>query len=42
VGPAVGALIGLLGYPLAFLAVAVCPAVAVPLVPPVRAEHDRL
>ena len=42
VGPAVGALIGLLGYPLAFLAVAVCPAVAVPLVPGTRAEHDRL
>jgi sugar phosphate permease len=42
VGPAVGALIALVGYPLAFLAVAVCPAVAVPLVPGAAAEHDRL
>src|SRR4051794_23361658 len=42
VGPAAGALIGLLGYPLAFLAVAVCPAVAVPIVPGAAAEHDRL
>jgi MFS family permease len=42
VGPAVGALIGLLGYPLAFVAVAVCPAVAVPLVPGATQEHDRL
>jgi MFS family permease len=42
VGPVVGALIGLLGYPLAFVAVAVCPAVAVPLVPGATQEHDRL
>lgn len=33
VGPAVGALIGWVGYPLAFALVAVCPAVAAPLVP---------
>jgi sugar phosphate permease len=33
VGPAVGALIGWLGYPVAFALVAVCPAVATPLVP---------
>lgn len=33
VGPAVGALIGWLGYPLAFAIVALCPAVATPLVP---------
>ncbi len=33
VPPAVGALIGLLGYPLAFALVALAPAVAVPLVP---------
>jgi MFS family permease len=33
VGPAVGALIGLIGYPLAFAAVALCPAIATPLVP---------
>jgi MFS family permease len=33
VGPAVGALIGWLGYPIAFALVALCPAVATPLVP---------
>jgi MFS family permease len=33
VGPAVGGLITLVGYPLAFAAVALCPAVAAPLVP---------
>lgn len=33
VGPAIGGLIGLVGYPLAFAAVALCPAVATPLVP---------
>lgn len=42
VGPAVGALIGLVGYPLAFVVVALCPAVAVPLIPGAHAEHDRL
>ncbi|MFF2051507.1 MFS transporter [Leifsonia sp. NPDC058194] len=33
VGPAVGGLIGWLGYPVAFALVALCPAVATPLVP---------
>ncbi|MDQ1584602.1 MAG: hypothetical protein QOF36_2656 [Microbacteriaceae bacterium] len=33
VGPAVGGLITLVGYPLAFAAVALCPAIAAPLVP---------
>ncbi|WP_020074991.1 MFS transporter [Cryocola sp. 340MFSha3.1] len=33
VGPAVGALIGWVGYPVAFAVVALCPAVATPLVP---------
>jgi MFS family permease len=33
VGPAVGGLITLVGFPLAFAAVALCPAVATPLVP---------
>ena len=42
VGPLVGALIGLVGYPLAFAIVAVCPAVAVPLVPRDGAERDHL
>jgi len=42
VGPLVGALIGLIGYPLAFAAVALCPAAAVPLIPGAHAEHDRL
>lgn len=42
VGPAVGALIGLVGYPLAFAAVALCPAVAVPLIPGAHQERDRL
>lgn len=42
VGPAVGALIAGVGFPVAFLIVAVAPALAVPLVPPRSAEHDRL
>ena len=42
VGPAVGALIGLVGYPLAFAAVALIPAAAIPLIPGEAAEHDRL
>jgi Sugar phosphate permease len=42
VGPLVGALIGLVGYPLAFALVAICPAIAVPLIPGAHAEHDRL
>ncbi len=33
VGPVVGGLITLIGYPFAFAAVALCPAVAIPLVP---------
>ncbi|WP_345069031.1 MFS transporter [Leifsonia kafniensis] len=42
VGPGIGALIGLVGYPLAFVAAALCPALAVPLIPKADAEHDRL
>jgi sugar phosphate permease len=42
VGPGVGALIGLVGFPLAFAAVALFPAVAVPLIPRASAERDRL
>lgn len=42
VGPAVGALIGLVGYPLAFLAVAVLPALAIPIIPSEAAEQDHL
>jgi len=42
VGPAVGGLIGLVGYPLAFALVALFPAAAVPLIPSATAEHDRL
>ncbi|KQQ53470.1 MFS transporter [Plantibacter sp. Leaf314] len=42
VGPAVGALIGFVGYPVAFLIVAVLPAVAIPIIPSEAAEHDHL
>ncbi|KQP57399.1 MFS transporter [Agreia sp. Leaf283] len=42
VGPAVGALIGLVGYPLAFVVVALFPVAAIPLVPRMREERDRL
>jgi sugar phosphate permease len=42
VGPAVGALIGLVGYPLAFVAVALFPVAAIGLVPRVREERDLL
>jgi len=42
VGPAIGALIALVGYPVAFAAAAVCPAAAVPLIPRDDTEHDRL
>jgi nitrate/nitrite transporter NarK len=42
VGPAIGALIGLVGYPVAFAATAVFPALALPLIPHGDAEHDRL
>lgn len=38
VGPAVGALIGLVGYSAAFALIALAPAMAVPLVPPAAAE----
>ncbi|MDM4762838.1 MFS transporter [Galbitalea sp. SE-J8] len=41
VGPAVGALIGVAGYPVAFVASAVCALVAVPLVPTRAAETER-
>lgn len=42
VGPLLGTLIGIVGYPLAFAAVAVCPALAIPLVPRMTAEQDHL
>jgi len=41
-GPAVGALIGLIGYPLTFAAVALLPAAAIPLIPSEAAEQDQL
>lgn len=41
-GPALEALIGLVGYPFAFAAVALLPAEAIPLIPSEAAEHDRL
>jgi sugar phosphate permease len=42
VGPAVGALIGFVGYPLAFVAVALFPIAAIPLVPRIAEERDHL
>jgi len=42
VGPGVGAVIGAIGFPLAFVVVALCPAIAVPIIPRASAEHDRL
>ena len=42
VGPLMGALIGVVGYPLTFAAAAIFPALAVPVVPRAHAEHDRL
>ena len=42
VGPLIGALIGVAGYPLAFVAAAVLPALAVPVIPRAHAEHDHL
>ena len=42
VGPLMGALIGLVGYPLTFAAAAIFPALAVPVVPRAHAEHDHL
>jgi len=41
VAPAVGALIGLVGYPAAFALVALAPALAVPLVPSAAREAER-
>jgi hypothetical protein len=38
----VGGLIGLVGYPIAFLLIAVVPAIAVPIIPKQSAEIDRL
>ncbi|WP_341476115.1 MULTISPECIES: MFS transporter [Cryobacterium] len=42
VGPLMGALIGVVGYPLTFAVAAVFPALAVPVVPRAHAEHDHL
>ncbi len=42
VAPAVGALIGAVGYPIAFLVVAAFPAIAVPIVPSPARERDTL
>ena len=42
VGPLVGGLIALVGYPLAFVVVAAFPAISVPIVPARSAEVDRL
>ncbi|WP_246854121.1 hypothetical protein [Naasia sp. SYSU D00057] len=42
VGPVVGALIGLVGYPLAFAVVALAPVAATPLIPRPEDELDRL
>ncbi|MET0807005.1 MAG: MFS transporter [Lacisediminihabitans sp.] len=42
VGPLMGALIGVVGYPLTFAVAAVFPALAVPIVPRAHAEHDHL
>ena len=41
VGPLVGGLIGLVGYPLAFALVAIAPLIATPLIPPARLEALR-
>ncbi|CAN5362388.1 MFS transporter [soil metagenome] len=40
--PLFGALIGVLGYPLTFVVAALAPVIAIPLVPGVDQEHDRL
>ena len=40
--PLFGALIGLVGYPLTFVAAALAPVIAIPLVPGAEQEHDRL
>ncbi|MCU1506799.1 MAG: transporter [Microbacteriaceae bacterium] len=39
VGPGLGALIGLIGFPAAFLAAALAPLIAVPIVPPASADR---
>jgi MFS family permease len=41
VGPGIGALIGLIGFPAAFLAAALAPLIAVPIVPPASADRVR-
>ncbi|CAN5142775.1 MFS transporter [soil metagenome] len=41
-GPLFGTLIGLIGYPLTFVAAALAPVIAIPLVPRADQEHDRL
>lgn len=40
--PLFGALIGIIGYPLTFVAAALAPVIAIPLVPAADQEHDRL
>lgn len=42
VGPAVGALIGLVGYPLAFAAIALAPATALRLIPSAELERESV
>ncbi|MET4781772.1 MFS transporter [Glaciihabitans sp. UYNi722] len=42
VGPLLGALIGVASYPLAFVVVAIFPALAIPLIPNRAAERDHL
>lgn len=42
VGPAIGGLIGLVGYPIAFIVVALLPALAVPIIPRLAEERDHL
>jgi sugar phosphate permease len=42
VGPLMGTLIGVVGYPVTFAVAAVFPALAVPIVPRAHAEHDHL
>ncbi len=42
VGPVIGALIGAIGYPVAFLVVAAFPAIAVPIVPSPSRERGTL
>jgi MFS family permease len=42
VGPGIGALIGVVGFPAAFAIVAFAPAIATPLIPSARLERDRM